>query len=335
MAKQKAIHLNKIKSNAPFSKLIKKKEMKEQGRRPTVNKSLINFEVSEIKNKQKRQEVLERKKHEQKKQKKLKKKENKQNPDRVKLDPLTIDDKREIDENFVVDDDYDEELQQEELQDEFEKFYKDGKNPKIMITTSERPTRQMYEFLTDIKQVFSEETYYWPRKQFSLPEIQEYAIKEGYTDLLVFREDRKIVNQLILVHLPEGPTLKFRIKNFIPCQRIHNHGRVTDHHPELLLHNFNTKVGRRVGRCLSALFPIMPDFKGRRAVTFHNQRDFIFFRHHRYMFKEGGEKCDLQEIGPRFSLQLQELRLGPYDDKAEIEFLRKDNMYVSRTAAYL
>ena len=32
---------------------------------------------------------------------------------------------------------------------------------------------------------------------------------------------------------------------------------------------------------LAALFPYDPEFKGRRVVTFHNQRDFIFFRHHR------------------------------------------------------
>jgi len=34
------------------------------------------------------------------------------------------------------------------------------------------------------------------------------------------------------------------------------------------------------------LFPQKPEFKGRRVVTFHNQRDFIFFRHHRYVFEE-------------------------------------------------
>lgn len=33
---------------------------------------------------------------------------------------------------------------------------------------------------------------------------------------------------------------------------------------------------------IQALFPQDPEFKGRRVVTFHNQRDFIFFRHHRY-----------------------------------------------------
>lgn len=38
-----------------------------------------------------------------------------------------------------------------------------------------------------------------------------------------------------------------------------------------------------------------------RTVTFHNQRDFVFFRHYRYNFKDDGTKCKLQEIGPRTS----------------------------------
>jgi len=34
-------------------------------------------------------------------------------------------------------------------------------------------------------------------------------------------------------------------------------------------------------RLIQSLFPQDPNFRGRRVVTFHNQRDFIFFRHHR------------------------------------------------------
>lgn len=47
------------------------------------------------------------------------------------------------------------------------------------------------------------------------------------------------------------------------------------------MNNFNTRLGLRIGRMLSSLVPYDPDFKGRRVITFHNQRDFIFFRHHR------------------------------------------------------
>lgn len=57
-----------------------------------------------------------------------------------------------------------------------------------------------------------------------------------------------------------------------------NHGRATKHKPELILNNFGTRLGHRVGRMFASLFSQDPNFRGRRVVTFHNQRDFIFFR---------------------------------------------------------
>ena len=57
--------------------------------------------------------------------------------------------------------------------------------------------------------------------------------------------------------------------------------QTSDHLPELVLNNFNTRLGHNVGRVFASVFPQMAEFHGRRVVTFHNQRDFIFFRHHR------------------------------------------------------
>ena len=72
-------------------------------------------------------------------------------------------------------------------------------------------------------------------------------------------------------------------------------------------------------------------------VTFHNQRDYIFFRHHRqasasrpvyscdidsclsptirYQFKNN-HKVALQEIGPRFTLRLRWFQRRLFDTKA-------------------
>jgi ribosome production factor 1 len=114
----------------------------------------------------------------------------------------------------------------------------------------------------------------------------------------------------------------------------------TDHFPELILNNFNTKVGRRIGRFFASLFPQRPEFKGRQVVTFHNQRDFLFFRRHRYIFKENDTRdkvnVNLQEIGPRFTLKLEKIQHGTFDNKfGEMEWLGKDDMYIDRKAAYL
>ena len=113
---------------------------------------------------------------------------------------------------------------------------------------------------------------------------------------------------------------------------------------------------------LASLFHQDPQFRGRRAVTFHNQRDFIFFRHHRYIFeeKEGaakaaaaakktkGEKqqakkkketrviARLQELGPRFTLKLVSLQRGTFDSKrGEFEWVHKKDMDTSRRRFHL
>ena len=62
---------------------------------------------------------------------------------------------------------------------------------------------------------------------------------------------------------------------------LQGHGRVAAHNPELILNNFSTRLGHTIGRMLAALFPQVPEFQYRQVATFHNQRDFIFFRRHR------------------------------------------------------
>lgn len=82
----------------------------------------------------------------------------------------------------------------------------------------------------------------------------------------------------------------------------------------------------------ASIFPNQPQFRGRQVITFHNQRDYIFFRHHRYIhslsssviyycvncfryiFKNA--KCvGMQELGPRFTLKLRSIQKGMFDSK--------------------
>lgn len=59
-----------------------------------------------------------------------------------------------------------------------------------------------------------------------------------------------------------------------------------DYEPEVIMNNFTTRLGHSVARMINCLIPQKPDFHGRRVMTYHNQRDFIFFRHHRYYFSD-------------------------------------------------
>lgn len=72
---------------------------------------------------------------------------------------------------------------------------------------------------------------------------------------MVWREYNREVDELIISHLPAGPTAIFKISNVKLNQELWNHGRTNDHFPELILNNFNSKVGRRVGRMFASLFP--------------------------------------------------------------------------------
>ena len=65
-------------------------------------------------------------------------------------------------------------------------------------------------------------------------------------------------------------------------KQLKRHGNATTHRPEVVLNNFKTRLGHTVGRMLGSLFHFNPQFRGRNVVTFHNQRDFIFFRYNGY-----------------------------------------------------
>jgi Brix domain len=102
---------------------------------------------------------------------------------------------------------------------------------------------------------------------------------------MVLMEKSKICNGLTISMLPHGPTAFFKLTSVVTHSNIPHVGKVTSHVPELNLNGFGTRLGHRVGRFFASCFP-PPVLKGRQVITFHNQRDFIFVRQHRYIFKD-------------------------------------------------
>lgn len=164
--------------------------------------------------------------------------------------------------------------------DQFNQILNDAIPVKILITTAIRPPTKIYDMVRELMMVFHNINYY-PRHNMTLDEIYKHATNINYTHVIVVRFSHGW--ELLIRHL-EGPLGVFKITNVQFQEKIKNHGLATDHVPQLILNNFDSKVGVRVGRLLASLFPQQPEFRGRRVVTFHNQRDFIFFRHHRYIF---------------------------------------------------
>ncbi|KAL9601707.1 MAG: hypothetical protein Q9219_002318 [cf. Caloplaca sp. 3 TL-2023] len=205
-------------------------------------------------------------------------------------------------------------------------------SPKTLITTSLNSTIHAEAHL--LTTLFPNSIYI-PRSahrhshKYSVREIASFATNRAYTALLVLKEDQKKPTGLTFVHLPTGPTFHFSISNWVEGKKLPGHGRPTGHDPELILNNFRTPLGLLTAHLFRSIFPPQPEFQGRQVVTLHNQRDYIFLRRHRYVFREKrqseknvvgpdgkevkgveGIRAGLQELGPRFTLKLRRIDKG-------------------------
>jgi len=278
--------------------------------------------------------------------------------------PRTLENTREVDKTVVLPDDG--EVAADEDGDEFARYFDGQVKPKILVTTRPCPSAEIFKFIGDLLQLIPH-AYFYPRRSFDIKDICKYGKNKEFTHLIILSEKSKVCNGMIISHLGgmgtkkvkdntdqdhdmdqdqdhddeeieeglPGPTAFFKVSNVIPGSDVPGHGTSTSHVPELVLNNFVTRLGHRAGRFLGSLFPHdEPQFEGRQVATFHNQRDYIFVRHHRYMFaagkeedKETGKKktrARLQELGPRFTLKMRWLQEGVFDTKfGEYEWIHK------------
>ena len=204
--------------------------------------------------------------------------------------------------------------------------------PKVLITTSLNST--IHDEARLLCTLFPNSSYI-PRSahryghRYSLREICKFATNREYTVVVFLKEDSKKPTGLSMVHLPSGPTFHFSISNWIEGRKLPGHGNPTNHYPELLLNNFKTPLGLLTAKLFMTLFPPRPEFQGRQVITLHNQRDYIFVRRHRYVFRDKrqteksvvtadgkemkgveGLRAGLQELGPRFTLKLRRVDKG-------------------------
>lgn len=220
-----------------------------------------------------------------------------------------------------------EEMEEQEAAEEADDDEDPSAPPAILITTSmpssstsphleslnarSHPSERTREFIDELLSVFPGAEYR-PRAKAQgagLGKICSWARDRRFGAMIVINESRKVPFALTVIQLPHGPTAFFRLTSISTGAEIYGKARPTPHTPELILNNFTTVLGHRVGKVLQSLFPKIPQLEGRQAVTCHNQRDYIFFRRHRYMFKSDS-KTALQEIGPRFTLKLHSLKEG-------------------------
>jgi len=228
-------------------------------------------------------------------------------------------------------------LIEEQEFDEFAAHFTGDLPSKILITNAvniKRPTKISKEFIADLITLIPNSDYY-PRKNYSLESIQKAAMERDFTGIMIVSEEHKKIHSLYHICLPEGPCARYRVSNVVTRDEIRKADNPTTKYPELLCKNFTTRLGKRVVRMLQTIFPVNPNFQGRQTVNFHNQRDFIFVRRHRYLFKTR-EKVGIREVGPRFTLRIQDLQLGLFDPQCgEYEFKYSKNIDPGRKRHFL
>lgn len=224
-------------------------------------------------------------------------------PEYQKQEPKTVESQRRAVENPAAP----EQVGLEDQSDAFASFFVEGVPPKVLITTTRRACADTMTFAEELTDLFPLSEFHRREGHHIFKEVVGAAVKKDFSHLVVVNESRKRIDSMSIVKLPEGPTLVFKVTSTKLNKEIHNHGRSSSHYPELILNNFTSRLGHTVGRLFVSLFPHNPEFKGRQVVTFHNQRDFIFVRRHRYIFDDAGKKARLQEIGPQFTLKLHGL----------------------------
>lgn len=242
---------------------------------------------------------------------------------------------------------------------------------KICVTTSPRPSARTVEFAQELCQHVFYHAQAFERQSFTLDQIKRFCDTRGYTALVVLHEGRQMahgcgvnagVTDMYISLLPDGPTAHFGVRGVMLHREVPDHGSYfrdrdrrlspamrahsNDINAELILNNFTTRLGISVAHILQALFNTRaaPDFAYRQVATFHCQRDFIFFRFHRYIFEMAETPLELKnapanlpitthisELGPRFTLRLYSVHLGAVDNhNAEYVYLRKADDVKSR-----
>ncbi|KAG9587089.1 Brix-domain-containing protein, partial [Aureobasidium melanogenum] len=211
-------------------------------------------------------------------------------------------------------------------------FEQTGKDPKVLVTTSINSfLHREAALLTSLfpNSVYIKRTAHFHAHKYSVSEISSFAANRNYTHVVILNEDQKKPAGLDIVHLPHGPMFHFSISNWVEGSKLPGHGNPTSHDPELILNNFRTPLGLLTAHLFRQIFPPQPQIQGRQVVTLHNQRDYIFVRRHRYVFRdkrateksivgpdgklvEGVEdiRAGLQELGPRFTLKLRRIDKG-------------------------
>ena len=107
----------------------------------------------------------------------------------------------------------DKETVQDDNSDEFATYFHQSVIPKVLITSSDRPSLKSHLFMKELNKCIPNSDIRL-RNGTPVKKIIPAAKDKGYTAILILNEDRKLPNGLLLVYLPEGPSAYYKVTSF-------------------------------------------------------------------------------------------------------------------------
>ncbi|KAH0571294.1 Brix domain-containing protein [Spironucleus salmonicida] len=274
----------------------------------------------------------------------------------VAKQPLTIDHRRVKDATIEHHKIAEEELLHAETNDELKTYFTLNQNPKVALTIEQYKWSHQHKrsvaMKDDLISIFGGVFEYVERGDYKKKCIREFCCElyqQGYTSVFMIQETIRGPTHCLMIALPYGPSAYYRLYEYDLRKDLKGAGKPTFAPPEIIMTNFNTRLGRRVGRLIQQNLSQKEAIQARQVVTFHNQRDNIFMRAYRYVFTEKQDadltndkiedKVDIrmQELGPRLSFKLRWIQHGVYDPEyEEYEFYQNANIEsANRTLFFL
>ena len=97
------------------------------------------------------------------------------------------DDTDQLDDTDQVENDIDDQVENDTHTDNQESKY----TPKILVTTSRRPSKPVYEFTNEFTSIFPNSHFVKRAACFEIGKVCELAIERNFTDVIVVNHDRK------------------------------------------------------------------------------------------------------------------------------------------------
>lgn len=178
--------------------------------------------------------------------------------------------------------------------------------PKILVTTSKKPSSKLLQFSKHIALIFN--GLFFLRGSTTKDELSENLHKNYFTTLILIYENKGMPSSMTISSFPFGDTFKFSISNF-------NLNRTVN------LSKFCHLVTNNINENLKNLFSkMLPANKGsKRILMLANYNDSIAFRH--YLINKGKRvelKNDLS-----CDIRLYEIRKGTFEQEGEIVWIYK------------